>query len=201
MNELAPLFSCLVPTDQQKLESISTSLADSWSKRQLFRTETEARFSVLNEASFPTKASKYWQVIREQTVMLDNLTIMSFDMRRNVIALKKAQAKVTNASDDIEREEAQIEVDECRWKIASAEQVANDRVREICMWEGFKNELDDGSFNTKEVNAHQKESMQKQLDYRRQAISDSTPSGEVLNILGPLESLRKAAENLQLENK
>ena len=192
MNDLTPVFGCLVTADQQKLQAISVSLAESWSKRQVFRTETEARFSVLNEASFPTKASKYWQVIREQTVMLDNLTIMSFDMRKNHVALKRAQGKVIAAPNELDREEAQIEVDECLWKIATAEQVAKDRVREVCMWEGFKAELDDGSFDAKNVDAHQRESMVKQLDYRRQTISDQTPSGEILNIFGPIESLRKA---------
>ena len=86
MNDLTPVFGCLAESDISALQTISGSLTDAWSKRQVFRIETEARFSVLNDASFPTPASRYWQAVREQTVMLDNLTIMSFDMRRNQVA-------------------------------------------------------------------------------------------------------------------
>ena len=45
-------------------------LRDTWTKKQMFRTETEARFSVLQDNRYPTKASKYWQCVREQSVIL-----------------------------------------------------------------------------------------------------------------------------------
>lgn len=197
MNDLTPVFGCIGTEEVYALQNISNSLSDAWSKKQIYRTETEARFSVLNDASFPTQASKYWQSIREQMNMLDNLTVMSFDMRRNVIALKKAQREFDAATDDIARDEAQINIDECMWKVASAQQVAKDRVREIMMWENFKNELNDGSFDDKNVNTHQKDSMLRQLSNRAQCITDATPQGEIMNIFGPLETLKKA--NLQLE--
>lgn len=196
MNDLAPVFSCLVERDVQALQRISDALADAWQKRQVYRTETEARFSVLNDASFPTPASKYWQSVREQTVMLDNLTCMSFDMRKNQLALKRAQAKLQAAETDLDREEAQIEIDECMWKVASAEQVASDRVREILMWENLKQELDDGSFDTQDVNAHQFDSMHRQLVNRAQTVTEATPQGELMNIYGPLETMKKAAKKL-----
>ena len=185
MNDLTPVFGCLAPTEVQALQTISTSLSDAWGKRQLFRTDTEARFSVLNDASFPTKASKYWQAVREQTVMLDNLTLMTFDMRRNHVALKKAQAKQQD-------EEVQIEIDELLWKIASAEQVAKDRVREILMWDKFKLELNDGSFDANNVDTHQRDSMFAQLSNRAQCLTDASTPGDVMNIYGPLETLKKA---------
>ena len=130
--------------------------------------------------------------------MLDNLTIMSFDMRKNQLALKKAQAKLAATADELDREEVQIDVDECLWKIATAEQVAKDRVREITMWENFKRELDDGSFDVMNVDAHQKNSMMKQLSNRAQCLTEQSPVGEVMNIYGPLETLKKA--DLLLEN-
>ena len=196
MNDLTPVFGCLAPTEVQQLQHISASLADAWGKRQVFRTETEARFSVLNDASFPTKASKYWQSVREQTVMLDNLTILSFDMRRNQVALKRAQSRFIKSTDTLDREDIQIEIDELLWKIASAEQVAKDRAREIVMWEGFKQTLDDGSFDNKQVNTHQKDSMLKQLTNRAQCLTEQTPSGEIINIYGPLETLKRSGHLL-----
>lgn len=199
MNDLTPVFGCLAAPDVAALQSISTSLADAWGKRQVFRTETEARFSVLNDANFPTKASKYWQAVREQTVMLDNLTALSFDMRRDQLALKRAQAKKASA-DVFDQEEAQIEIDELMWKIASGEQVARDRAREILMWEQLKTELNDGSFNSQDVNVHQRDSLLKQLSNRAMCLSDTASPGEVMNIYGPLETLKKAAGLLEVKN-
>ena len=198
MNDLTPVFGCLATQDVQALQAISTSLADAWGKRQVFRTETEARFSVLNDADFPTKASKYWQAVREQTVMLDNLTLMSFDMRKNQVTLKKAQRLLADAQDDIAREEAQIEVDECLWKIASAEQVAKDRAREIVMWQKFKCELDDGSFNSQNCEVHQRDSMMKQFTNRAKCLTEHSPPGEIRNVYGPLSTMQKADTLLEV---
>ena len=41
-------------------------MRDTWTKKQMFRTQTEMEFSVLNDAKYPTKAAKYWQCVREQ---------------------------------------------------------------------------------------------------------------------------------------
>lgn len=191
MNDLTVIFSSLAPQDVTRLQSISANLANAWHKRQVFRTETEARISVLNDAHFPTTASKYWQSVREQTVMLDNLTIQSFDMRRNKVELKKAQQAVEKAENELDREAAQIDVDECLFKLASGEQVARDRVREIMLWEQIKAELNDGTFDTEDVNSHQIDSLQKQLSARAQTITQATPQGEVMNILGPLSTINK----------
>ena len=47
----------------------------------IYRTTTEALFSVLNDVKFPTAASKYHQAKREQLVMFENLVGLSFDYR------------------------------------------------------------------------------------------------------------------------
>lgn len=191
MNDLMPVFSCLAIKDQEALNAIVPSLSNAWHKRQVFRTHTEAVISVLNDANFPTNASKYWQCVREQTVMLDNLTITTFDMRRNALALKKAQKRLSEAKDEFDIEEAQIDVDECMFKSASVKQVADDRVREIKMWEQLKNDLNDGSFDTEDVNTHQASSMLYQLENRAKCVTPSTTSAELMNIHGPLETLKK----------
>ena len=45
------------------LEDLKQELQDTHSKVQIYRTETEMRYSVLNHGRFPTKASKYWQCV------------------------------------------------------------------------------------------------------------------------------------------
>ena len=38
-------------------------LRDTWTKKQMFRTETEARFSVLQDNRYPTKAQNIGSVL------------------------------------------------------------------------------------------------------------------------------------------
>ena len=179
------------------LKSSSTSsileilpqLTDAWNKRQVFRTETEMRISVLNEGYFPTKASKYWQAVREQTMMLEQVTLRGFEYRRNEVRLKRAQLALEVAATPLDKEEIYIEIDQCLFTQAQLRQDGEDRIREIKLWEQIKQELDDGSFDTSDVNAHQLVSMKKQLEARKEALTPQATPEDVINILGPLSSL------------
>ena len=54
--------------DQKVYDQLLQECYDSWQKKQVYRTETEMRLSVLNDAKHPTPAAKYWQSVREQSV-------------------------------------------------------------------------------------------------------------------------------------
>ena len=69
-------------------------LRDTWTKKQMFRTQTEMEFSVLNDAKYPTNGAKYWQCVREQNVFLENLMSLSFDYRRNEVKIKRLEKKL-----------------------------------------------------------------------------------------------------------
>ena len=88
------LAEILDESDFRNLMSIKDELKDTWLKKQIFRTETEMRYSVLNNGSFPTKASKYWQCVREQNVFFENLMILSFEYRKNNVEIKKINRKM-----------------------------------------------------------------------------------------------------------
>ena len=80
----------MLPESQNKfLNDLKEELIDNSHKVQLYRTETEMRVAVLNDASFPTPASKYWQSVREMDVMHRELIKMSFEYRKNLIKLKQ----------------------------------------------------------------------------------------------------------------
>ena len=74
--EAPSLNNLLDPNDVKEFKEMTSELRDTWTKKQVFRTETEMRISVLQDAKYPTKAAKYWQCVREQNVFLENL--MSF---------------------------------------------------------------------------------------------------------------------------
>ena len=171
------------------LKSIAAELRDTFAKRQMFRTDTEARVSVLNDGSFPTRASKYWQSVREQAAMLSELALLSFEMRKILLKKKRLTVRISSCFDVLDQEELQIELDETIFRQKSAEVVGQDRCREILMWSKIKSELDNGSFDTTNVNTHQADSMRHQLEHRRQTLTPQSSQGEVLNVLGPLHSI------------
>ena len=57
-------FPMLKKEDNNFLKELKKELEDTHNKAQIYRTETEMRYSVLNDGTFPTSASKYWQCVR-----------------------------------------------------------------------------------------------------------------------------------------
>lgn len=181
-----------------QVEALAPELRDAWQKRQIFRTETEMRASVLNDGAFPTPASKYWQCVREQTSMLDSLQSLAFEVRRNAVKMRRAEKLAKEALDDTDSDEAQIDREECAFRHEQMMQVAQDRAREILLWSKIKSELDDGSFDTTNVNTHQLVSLREQLLARRSTLTQGSNPSEVLNVLGPLATVdRLLAEEKQ----
>jgi hypothetical protein len=48
------LNNLLDPNDVSAFKGMVEELRDTWTKKQIFRTETEARVSVLQDAKYPT---------------------------------------------------------------------------------------------------------------------------------------------------
>jgi len=195
------LNNLLEKEDLSAFKGMVDELRDTWSKKQMFRTETEARFSVLQDNRYPTKAAKYWQCVREQSTYLDNLMALSFDYRRNDAKIKWLESKIEKEEDEYKSTKYQIDLDEARFGKASMEKVARHRMREIKMWSMLKKEFNDGSFNDKDVNQHQLESYHKVYAGKAKNITSSTPESEVFNIVGQLRSLERIKQTGELENK
>ena len=186
------------------LKEMSSELKDTWTKKQMFRTETEARFSVLQDNRYPTQAAKYWQCVREQATYVDNLMILSFEYRRNQAKINKLEKQIETEKDEHEKVNFEIDLDECRFSKASMERTAHHRMREIKMWSQLKKEFDDGSFNTKDVNQHQLESYGRQYAIKAKNLTENSDDADKFNVLGQLESLqriKKSGELLSNEEK
>ena len=195
------LNNLLEQGDLSAFKGMVDELRDTWTKKQMFRTETEARFSVLQDNRYPTKAAKYWQCVREQSTYLDNLMSLSFDYRRNDAKIKWLEGKIEKEEDEYKSTKYQIDLDEARFGKASMEKVARHRMREIKMWSKLKKEFNDGSFNDKDVNQHQLESYHKMYAGKAKSITSNTPESEVFNIVGQLKSLERIKQTGELKNK
>ena len=177
---------------------------DSMAKKQMWRTDTEARFSVLNDAKHPTNASKYWQAVKEQSVFAEQFTLLSFNYRRNEIKIKKIKHQIEHmeADDEFALMELEVDLDECLFNKKEYQIQALDRVREIQMWSDIKKELTDAEdFDTENVNTHQVESYLQILENRRMTLSPSSSQPEIMNVLGSLNTLRRllSLDELSLE--
>ena len=194
------LNNLLEPQDLTDFKGMVDELRDTWTKKQMFRTETEARFSVLQDNRYPTKAAKYWQCVREQSSYLDNLMTLSFDYRRNEAKIKWLEGKVETEKDEYKLTKYQIDIDECRFAKASMEKVAKHRMREIKMWSKLKKEFNDGSFNDKDVNQHQLESYGMQYAEKARQLTENSSDTDKFNVLGQLQSLQRIRKSGELES-
>ena len=194
------LNNLLDPNDVSEFKELTGELRDTWTKKQIFRTETEMRFSVLNDYKYPTKAAKYWQCVREQNVYLEQLMNLSFDYRRNDAKIKWLEKKLEKETDEYKKECYEIDLDQKKFDKASMELTAKDRMREIKLWSQLKKESDDGTFDKQDVNTHQLESYHKIMVNRKNTLTSGSSQPEVFNVLGQLESIERIKkENVQLE--
>lgn len=169
INPLMPmddhLLNILSEDEVKDFKAMKAELQDTWVKKQMFRTETEMRISVLNDLKHPTPAAKYWQAVREQNVFFEQMVFLSFDYRRNEVEIKKLQKKIAEEKDELEKESLQIDLEQKTFDKASMELTAKDRMRELRLWSKLKDELvkEDPNFDKNNVDTHQKDSLPKRL--------------------------------------
>jgi hypothetical protein len=186
------LTNILDKEDVKEFKKLIPELQDTWHKKQMFRTETEMRFSVLSDNKYPTKAAKYWQSVREQNTHFENLVHLSFDARKNEVEIKKLQRDIKKEKDELEVELKQIELEEKLYSKAQMELVAKHRMREVATWSKLKKEFDDDNFDKQDVNTHQAHSYMLRLQHQKNTITPGTSQPEVFNVLGQLETLERS---------
>ena len=193
--EAPSLNNLLDPEDVKEFKAMTAELRDTWTKKQVFRTETEMRMSVLQDMKYPTKAAKYWQCVREQNVFLENLMSLSFDCRRSEAKVKWLEKKVESETDEYKLEKYKIDLDEARYGLANMQLVAKDRMREIKLWSSLKKEFDDGTFDTKDVNRHQLDSYHMIMKNKAETLTSGSSQPEVFNVLGQLKSIERVKKS------
>ena len=193
--EAPSLNNLLDPEDVKEFKAMTSELRDTWTKKQVFRTETEMRMSVLQDMKYPTKAAKYWQCVREQNVFLENLMSLSFDCRRKEAKIKWLEKKLETEQDEYKLEKYKIDLDEEVYGLANMQLVAKDRMREIKLWSTLKKEFDDGSFDTKDVNKHQLDSYHHIMKNKAETLSSGSSQPEIFNVLGQLKTIERVKKS------
>ena len=192
------LTNILDKDDVKNFKKLIPELQDTWMKKQMFRTETEMRFSVLSDNKYPTQAAKYWQSVREQNTHFENLVHLSFDASKNEVEIKKLQRDIKKEKDPLEKELKQVELEEKLYGKASMELVAKHRMREVATWSKLKKEFHDGSFDDKDVNTHQAYSYKLRLEHQKATLTPGSSQPEVFNVLGQLDTLNRVIKDGEL---
>ena len=156
--------------DMKSVANLSTELQRVFEVHQMWRTETEMRYSVLNDVKFPTPAAKYWQSIREQNVFWEQLVFLSCDYQKQQGELELLEIEYDEIVGKSKKHMAQrkikdAEIKQKQFGLMQMRLQAHDRVREIKLWEKIKEEqLEKGDFDINDVNKHQAESYAKRWE-------------------------------------
>jgi len=197
--EVKHLMVLLDKSEASSFKKMVPELQDTWVKKQMFRTETEMRFSVLSDNKYGSNAAKYWQSVREQNTHFENLMRLSFDYRKNDVEIEKLEHKIIGPNEDkFEKKLAKIELEEKLYERAGMELVAKARMREISTWSKLKKEFNDGKFDDKDVNTHQAESYTHRLEQQRRTLTQGSSQPEVFNVLGQVETLKRVIKSGEL---
>ncbi len=183
--------------DFKVITDLKDELRDVFLHSQVFRTRTEMVISVLDDVHFPTPDSKYWQSVREQNVMFQQLVILSYEYRKSVVEVKQLKRKLETETDDLEKELLQIEIEKTEFALKNQERTAKDRIREIKEWHEIKQALlPQLKYGVTDVNEHQLESYTERYRKEMEIAGDIGSVPEKIN----LHALHKSA-NREVTNK
>ena len=181
--------------DLENLTKIKDELQRCFEKKQYWRSEVEAKCSVLNSVIHPTPSARYWQSVREQNVMYHELLKLAIDFQEESANMelykleydeidqtsKKGIAKAKIKDAEIKRSEFQL----IEMKLA-----AKDRTREILMWEKIKNELTASNIiDTENFDAHHLESYKLRWEKEMNIATKTNNATVYKNSLSNLETL------------
>lgn len=197
--------SILQNEDFLSITEMKDELEDVFLHAQYFRTRTEMDVSVLNDLSFPTADAKYWQSVREQNMMFQQLVINSYEYRKLDVQVRQLERMLDIQPDDLEKELIQIEIEEKKFRKMNLEREAKDRIREIKEWHNIKEELlPQMKYSLMDVNEHQLISYT--IEFINEFIQASSSgahinSGEACSIFGKLDKAIRTCKQRKVIDK
>jgi len=146
--------SCVLSNeDLISLQGLIPEIETAIQSHTIYRTTTEALFSILNDVKHPTVASKYHQAKREQLAMFENLMGLSFNYRLNNIELDEVLIKLSKAEGSKLRK-LEVKRDQLQFKLMWMRKDGQERIRELKMWSQIKEDLaesDEFDLNNKDT--------------------------------------------------
>ena len=156
------------------LKNMSNELQSAFETKQIHRTDTEMRYSVLDDIKFPTLQGKYWQSVKEQDVFFKNLIYLSCDYEETQGELELLQIDLDEIKHDVRsnanKKIKRAQIQKTQFRLMEMRLEANDRLREIILWSIIKKELvalaikEKNPINVLDCNVGQLETLQKKWE-------------------------------------
>ena len=184
--------------DMKSVSKLTNELQRCFEVKQMWRTETEMRYSVLNDTAFPTPASKYWQCIREQNTFWEQLVELSCNYQKtqgelDLLEIEFDEIKGNNKKSNAQRKIKDAEIKQKQFGLMNMRLQSHDRVREIKIWEQVKNELTaKEDFDINDVNKHQIKSYAKRWEEKMNLGAKTNNSAMFINSKSSLDTMLKA---------
>ena len=147
--------------DLSSLMNMNQELQRTFQVNQIWRSETEMRYSVLNDVKFPSPSSKYWQSVREQSVFYQELILLAFKYEKEMGNKELLLIELEEIDKSTKKGIALTRIKNCDIKLKEFELYnmtlhAKDRIRELKIWEKIKNEQlqKDPTINIDDFSAH-----------------------------------------------
>ena len=161
--------SVLDNEDISSMLKMDKSMQHVFEKRQIYRTETEMKYSVLDELRCPTIQARYWQIIREEFSMFNNLMQISFEYEDLNLNLQLSEIELKEIDDSAKGKiyamKKRNEIKKLQFESAIMRVQAKDYVRELKIWEKLKAILiSKGGFDLNDCNADQFETLKQKWE-------------------------------------
>lgn len=163
-------------------------LEDTFHKSQVYRTETEARISILNDIKFPTPAAKYWQSVREQNLHFEEAVGESYHIRHLNLQIYELELKIAKlkkkGAHELKIWKKEYDRDTKKAELNNVKRSLKWRIKELEQWSKIKAELDDGSFDTTNPDTDLGETYKHYWANRVKALHSESGPAEIINALG-----------------
>jgi len=161
------------------LSKNANTLAHVYLHKQIYRTETEMRYSVLNTVKFPTPAARYWQCMRECDLFFKQLIEESIAYEELEAKLELRQIELDEIKPSRKRNAYMVlkncEIKRLHFQKTDLKLHAKSRCQEIKLWLQIMEEciVDNPDLDCNNVNSHQLESYKKRFEQEIKIALDS----------------------------
>tara|TARA_A100001515_G_scaffold125585_1_gene110428 strand:+ start:141 stop:1028 length:888 start_codon:yes stop_codon:yes gene_type:complete len=187
-SSLGNILNVLDEKDTKTIIRLQKELEDTFHKSQVYRTETEARISILNDIKFPTPAAKYWQSVREQNLHFEEAVGESYHIRHLNLQIYELELKIAKlkkkGAHELKIWKKEYDRDTKKAELNNVKRSLKWRIKELEQWSKIKAELDDGSFDTTNPDTDLGETYKHYWANRVKALHSESGPAEIINALG-----------------
>jgi hypothetical protein len=155
--------------DKVVFNEISNEIKEAWDKKQIWRTDFEIEYGVLNSVDFPTPDSRYWQCLKEMDAVFDQMMqtyykfkekqiefkILDVHIKKNTDMLKEIEDENDKELFELKVEQLQNKKDKISYSLLNLKQQVKDRVREMKQWSKMiKKHGGEVKYDTDNPNSH-----------------------------------------------